>query len=47
MPTTIAKSFGVETVDVLTGFKFIAEDQNYEADASKISYSVSKKVTDI
>lgn len=36
MPTTIAKSFGVETVDVLTGFKFIAEKiKNYEADASK------------
>ena len=36
MPTTIAKSFGVETVDVLTGFKFIVEKiKNYEADASK------------
>lgn len=36
MPTTIAKSFGVETVDVLTGFKFIAEKiKNYEADGSK------------
>src|SRR5699024_5175728 len=36
MPTTIAKSFGVETVDVLTGFKFIAEKiKNYEDDASK------------
>ncbi|MFV8292180.1 phospho-sugar mutase [Aerococcus viridans] len=37
MPTTIAKSFGVETVNVLTGFKFIAEKiKNYEADGSKI-----------
>lgn len=36
MPTTIAKSFGIETVDVLTGFKFIAEKiKNYEADNSK------------
>ena len=36
MPTTIAKSFGVETVEVLTGFKFIAEKiKNYEADGSK------------
>ncbi len=36
MPTTIAKAFGVETVDVLTGFKFIAEKiKNYEADGSK------------
>ncbi|MGH2118646.1 phospho-sugar mutase, partial [Aerococcus sp. L_32] len=36
MPTTIAKSFGVETVNVLTGFKFIAEKiKNYEADGSK------------
>lgn len=36
MPTTIAKSFGVETVNVLTGFKFIAEKiKNYEAGASK------------
>ncbi|MEY8370322.1 phospho-sugar mutase [Aerococcaceae bacterium 50-4] len=36
MPATIAKSFGVETVDVLTGFKFIAEKiKNYEADGSK------------
>ncbi|OYW69460.1 MAG: phosphoglucomutase, partial [Aerococcus viridans] len=36
MPTTIAKSFGVETVNVLTGFKFIAEKiKNYEEDNSK------------
>lgn len=36
MPATIAKSFGVETVEVLTGFKFIAEKiKNYEADGSK------------
>lgn len=36
MPATIAKSFGVETVNVLTGFKFIAEKiKNYEADNSK------------
>lgn len=36
MPATIAQSFGVETVDVLTGFKFIAEKiKNYEADGSK------------
>lgn len=36
MPAAIAKSFGVETVDVLTGFKFIAEKiKNYEADGSK------------
>ncbi|GMR69345.1 phospho-sugar mutase [Aerococcus viridans] len=36
MPTTIAKSFNVETVEVLTGFKFIAEKiKNYEADGSK------------
>lgn len=36
MPTTIAKAFDVETVNVLTGFKFIAEKiKNYEADGSK------------
>lgn len=35
LPTVIAESFGVEMVDVLTGFKFIAEKiEQYEADNS-------------
>lgn len=36
LPTQIAESFNVETVDVLTGFKFIAEKiKQYETDGSK------------
>ena len=35
LPTVIAESFGVEMVDVLTGFKFIAEKiEQYESDNS-------------
>ncbi|MBM6615690.1 phospho-sugar mutase [Desemzia sp. RIT804] len=35
LPTVIAESFGVEMVDVLTGFKFIAEKiEQYENDGS-------------
>ncbi len=36
LPTQIAESFNVKTVDVLTGFKFIAEKiKQYETDGSK------------
>lgn len=36
LPTQIAESFSVEMVDVLTGFKFIAEKiKQYESDGSK------------
>lgn len=36
MATTIAKSYGVDTVDVLTGFKFIAEKiKGYETSSEK------------
>ncbi|CZQ91438.1 phosphoglucomutase and phosphomannomutase phosphoserine signature [Trichococcus palustris] len=36
LPTAIAKSYGVDMVDVLTGFKFIAEKiKQYEEDHSK------------
>lgn len=36
LPTDIAESFGVKMVDVLTGFKFIAEKiKQYETDGSK------------
>lgn len=37
LPSVIADKYGVETIDVLTGFKFIAEKiKEYEADYSKI-----------
>lgn len=36
LPTQIAESFNIEMIDVLTGFKFIAEKiKQYEADGSK------------
>lgn len=37
LPSVIADKYGVETIDVLTGFKFIAEKiKEFEADYSKI-----------
>lgn len=39
LPTAIAKSYGVETVNVLTGFKFIADKiKQYETDLSRTFY---------
>ena len=47
LPTAVAKSYGAEMMNVLTGFKFIAEQINMTKKLEIIlSCSVSKKATD-